>query len=454
MSDPLAALRAVSGTDLSSGATTLPNIPAVPYTDDASLTNILSAMKLWMDKAAGSGLTGFASKQDLAKAGLISMDPLGNVAYKADLNLTTPPTPTHLTASAALTSILLTWDNPQGAYANHAYTEVWAAEVDNFSQAVLIGTAQGAIYSDSVGLSAARYYWIRFVSTAGVKGPFNQVSGVGAQTGKIGNNDLGALIVEAQNLASGAIDTTKFASGIEPVGLVDSLPNPVGYNGPKTVLLNSDSKLYRYTGTGWTKEVTAADINGRGLNILDENGVPVFSADGGISSTAYVNLNGNNVLLSDVAANSLVPSINYVGEFSEPPTQTALGAQWRQNAVYKNSTDGKSYVLTGTPLGWVVYLEDGKLFYLTISSTNGTVFRVGQSSNTNLVAHLFKNGAEVTDQTPAGWFRWRRVSSIPQQPPKDDATWNSLYVTGYKQITINVDDVYARATFFCDILSS
>jgi hypothetical protein len=96
---------------------------------------------------------------------------------------------------------------------------------------------------------------------------------------------------------------------------------------------------------------------------------------------------------------------------------------------------------------------EGEVYTVDIESSNGTVFRPGQGSNTVLKARVFKNGAEVTDIIPLSTFRWRRVSGIPQPAPNDDATWNTIYQGGgYKQISINVDDVYARATFFCDIV--
>jgi hypothetical protein len=203
-----------------------------------------------------------------------------------------------------------------------------------------------------------------------------------------------------------------------------------------------------------TSKVDAASIDTRGLDIKDDSGNTIFSPTGEISNQAFLNVNGNNILLSDIASGSLIPALSYVGDFATPPTEGTLGGDWRQNAVYKNPTDGKSYVLTGSPLAWVEYLVDGQSFYLTIESTNGTSFRVGQNINTTLKARLFKNGAEVTNETPESWFFWRRLSGIPQQPPNDDATWNALYAGGYKQVTINVDDVYARATFFCDIISN
>ncbi len=180
MSDPIAALRAVSGNDLASGATNLPNIPSVPASADPALVNILSVMKTWMEQAAGSGATGFASKQELISAGLISTDDQGNVVGQTDMRV--PPVPTGLIANGAMTSILVQWDTPVGKYANHGYTEVWAAETDNFSNAAMVGQAGGFVFSHAVGEDSTRYYWIRFVSTSGIKGPYNAVTGIHGQT--------------------------------------------------------------------------------------------------------------------------------------------------------------------------------------------------------------------------------------------------------------------------------
>ena len=94
MSDPTAALRAISGAEPSDTAVGLPNIPAVPSTDNYALNNILSSVKLWIEKASGNGLTGFASKQDLVRAGLIQTDSAGNVISSVDLDLSIPPVPT------------------------------------------------------------------------------------------------------------------------------------------------------------------------------------------------------------------------------------------------------------------------------------------------------------------------------------------------------------------------
>ncbi len=96
---------------------------------------------------------------------------------------------------------------------------------------------------------------------------------------------------------------------------------------------------------------------------------------------------------------------------------------------------------------------DGQAYLVIIESTNGTEFRVGENQTSTLKAMVFKNGVDVTDLFDPSQFRWRRVSIVDQPPPNDDATWNTLYASGYKQILINVDDVDSKASFFCDIFN-
>jgi hypothetical protein len=270
----------------------------------------------------------------------------------------------------------------------------------------------------------------------------------------------GAVTKDA--IADKAIDVNKFVDGVSPIQRVTALPAQPYKDGAVVILTTDNNKMYRSNGVKWlsntdatdiTGQVVSTQIDGRGVNILAPNGDVVFGANGYISDLASIDLGGNNVLLSTIAQNSLVPSLNYVGEFRTPPTQAQLGLQWKQNAVYKNSSDMRSYVLTGDPLDWVIYLVDGQSFDVKIESSNGNIFRVGQAKETLLKARLFKNGAEVTAEAPESWFSWRRVSALPQPAPNDDATWNALYNRGYKNVQINIDAVHSRATFFVDIIN-
>lgn len=457
-------------------------VPAIPAPTDDNLREVARAVKGVLDVREGllgDPLDKGVTFRDLVNGsiiepvvvsrgggtGSISVRPapgLGSGGSAPEPDMTPPGAPTGLTATAGLAVVILEWDTPNSS--NYAFTEIWRADTNVIGNAERVGTTAAAIYTDSLGATGVtRYYWVRHRSDADVVGPYNATNGVSATTGKIGNTDLGPLIVEAANLANGsvsagklateAVAATNFANGIEPVTVVTGSTVPTTKS-TNTIFLEGTGKLYRWNGTAYTATVVAPDVDSRGLDIKAADGSVVFGPNGFIGNSAYLVVDGNNVNLSDLAAAQLVPNLNFVGAFASAPTQGQLGNKWLQNAVYRNTVDGYLYVLTGTPLGWVLYLEDGVSFVLTVESTNGTTFRVGQNTSTLLKGRLFKNGAEVTDVTPAGWFRWRRVSAIPQSAPNDDATWNASYQSGYKQVSINVDSVYARATFFCDIIST
>lgn len=83
----------------------------------------------------------------------------------------------------------------------------------------------------------------------------------GAWSAAVATTDLTGTITSSQ-LADGSLTYTKFASGIQPVAVVSSLPNPSGYTGTTTVLLTTDGKLYRYVSGAWTAAVASSDITG------------------------------------------------------------------------------------------------------------------------------------------------------------------------------------------------
>jgi hypothetical protein len=66
----------------------------------------------------------------------------------------------------------------------------------------------------------------------------------------------------ASNVEAGTITAGSFAEGIEPVSIVDTLPSPTGYTGPSVVFLTTDNKLYRYDGTSFTAATSTQDLTG------------------------------------------------------------------------------------------------------------------------------------------------------------------------------------------------
>lgn len=63
-------------------------------------------------------------------------------------------------------------------------------------------------------------------------------------------------------LGVGTVTASNFAAGIEPISVVSALPTVSGYTGPNVVFLTTDQKLYRFTGSAWTAAVSTQDLSG------------------------------------------------------------------------------------------------------------------------------------------------------------------------------------------------
>lgn len=91
-----------------------------------------------------------------------------------------PQAPQGLQVSGGFSAVLLEWLAP--TYGGHALTEIYRHTQDNLADAVLVATSASVIYGDPVDPGWQGFYWIRFVNTAGVPGPFNAPEGTAAQT--------------------------------------------------------------------------------------------------------------------------------------------------------------------------------------------------------------------------------------------------------------------------------
>lgn len=209
-------------------------VPSIPSVTPQNLVDVARKLKHLIDVRegrVGDPMDANVTYRDLVAAGIAQL-PSGGAArgavpiiaanpieqgYDPSTDMAIPPMPTGLTASAGLTSIQLKWNAP--TYENHAYTEVWSHSADAIGDAQLIGTTTARIYVDAVGSTGIkRFYWVRHVSQAAVTGAFNATAGVSATTGKIGNTDLGPLIIEAGNLAEGAVTAGNLAANSIAVG--------------------------------------------------------------------------------------------------------------------------------------------------------------------------------------------------------------------------------------------
>lgn len=174
-------------------------LPAIkPVRRDGDNSDAINQMKELIEVREGrrgNPLDSVATWRDLISAGLVKVDlGNGNLAGEVlpdlpflptgdgNLDLSTPPAPTNVQAFGALANIILTWDDP--AFQNFSYAEVWRSTTELFGDAVMVGTTQASMYADNIGSGAIRWYWVRFVSKAEVKGPYQGVAGIRGETGQ------------------------------------------------------------------------------------------------------------------------------------------------------------------------------------------------------------------------------------------------------------------------------
>ena len=193
------------------------------------------------DPNAGAGVTDFASSSTFVDGKLDDTN-----------DLTAPPTPTGLAASAGTTKIILNWNFAQ--ISNLAHTEVWRSSDNNLSNAVRHDTTEAFVWVDSVDPGDEFYYWIRHVTTAGI---FSQFAGsVNATTVLIAGTKIAADAITETKIADDAITTPKILTNAVTSNSIASATITAGNIGANE--LTSASGIL---GTLDASEMTITNIN-------------------------------------------------------------------------------------------------------------------------------------------------------------------------------------------------
>jgi len=222
---------------------------------------------------------------------------------------TAPGVPTSITATGGFQQIELNWTNPSADDLD--YIEIFESATDNVAAASSVAKVKSDVFTrTNLPNNATRYYFLRAVDRSNNASGF--AASVYATTGFVGMDDLSQAVQDefaagnafgiepvstlsgvtgdhvgqiklltttdtlyvwtgsawstdvftASNVDPGSITAASFASGIEPVSVVSSLPTVSGYTGPNIVFLTTDGKLYRLTGGAWTANVPTSDITG------------------------------------------------------------------------------------------------------------------------------------------------------------------------------------------------
>ena len=166
------------------------DLPAVPAGVDRSLRPLLEAMRevvVTGEGHRGDPLDKKITVRDLLGTGLVGTRPGsrpgigGLVPSNPAPDMSIPPGPGGFQAVSVFGFITLIWDSPAKHYRNHGLTNIYRHTEDNIADAVLVGRTAGFSYNDPVRGDVADaegfYYWIRWVSNAGVEGPPNSPDG-------------------------------------------------------------------------------------------------------------------------------------------------------------------------------------------------------------------------------------------------------------------------------------
>lgn len=160
----------------------LPAVPAISSKVPREIAQVLGPLKQIVEALQQGGVVSASSTA--ASGSSTAGSALPEAVVEALIDSTTPPAPTGVAAQGGMALIIVSFDKP--GYRNHAHTEVWRANSNDFSQAALVGVTQSTVYTDSVGGSRVAWYWLRHVSssTPPRPGPFNSQTGTRGETGQ------------------------------------------------------------------------------------------------------------------------------------------------------------------------------------------------------------------------------------------------------------------------------
>ena len=258
-------------------------LPALPSRVDPELKPLLTAIKEVLEVQVGhrgEDLDKAVTFRDLTDSGIATfkaesngissvLEPVINVGAQ-----TAPPNPVTLTASATFTNVLLSWS---GGFRHDlvAATEVYRSTSDNLSAASHIGSTSSFVYTDTVEPASTHYYWIRFISPAGVPGAYNATDGTVAVTSKKVSDlfaDLNdSFPADGFKISGGASEVIPFAVVGTATYINTALIMDASIDVAKISNLSVD--MAQVTGT-----LTANQIN-TGLITSDKINAPGISAD-------------------------------------------------------------------------------------------------------------------------------------------------------------------------------
>lgn len=347
-----------------------------------------------------------------------------------------PAAPSNLVVTPGLGSVSVNWDGSTDA--DYVSTYVWMSTTSGFTQSAanLVSTSTASFYTRTDLTQGATYYFrvAHFDKFGGAKdGTGLNVSapasgttlalGIskgttlpgsasegdlfqnttdgklyryhsGAWTAAVPTTDLSGVLTTAQ-IADASLTTAKFASAIEPVTIVSSVPGTKSTN----VIFNStDGKQYRWNGTAYVATVATVDLSGT----VTGTQIAASTITGG-------NIAANTITGSNIAANTITAGLIQAGAIST--TQLAAGSV--TSTIIAANTITSSNIAANTIVSGNIAantITGGNIAASTITSSNiaantivagnisaGTITAAQIAANTIGASQLITGSAIITN---------------------------------------------------------
>ena len=266
-----------------------------------------------------------------------------------------------------------------------------AESVDAIGSAASIGTSGAMTVTDSSGTSGEAYfYWIRFVSTGAIAGPFNKTEGTIASTVRIQETDISEDAITTPKLAAGSI--TADQAQLATASVVTARIASAAITDAKINFLANDQAVIN-TAHIVDTAITNAKIGTAAVGTLSINGnavtVPDFNT---YTDKAVLKASGEQDVFNET---SFVISTGDAS-ITAPILITVTGYH---SARDDNSDEGDSGVILK------LYVDEGSGSGLKVEQISGTE----TDSGTNYICVPFS----MTYQTAATYRTKIRLSATP-----------------------------------------
>ena len=266
-----------------------------------------------------------------------------------------PPTPINLRAETLFKDIALFWHTSRSfnpPYGNHASTEIWRSQTEDLSSAIAAGPLAGGVggfsYTDtSTEYDRTYYYWVRYISTKGVPGPWSNMASATTV------EDIGATMRLLSEELSNLPGYNLLQTGATAATIIKSSGAPSARPNGDALQLNDmwfdtdDGQIYtrNAANNAWVAARDATLVSVFGTTSF--TGSTLSAAMASAQSDVVTLTNNNTARASEI--NSLTATVSTKAKTfvqDNPPTAIAVGDLWidsnDNNKLYRASATGSS----------------------------------------------------------------------------------------------------------------